>query len=194
MKRLVLVALLASTIAVPAHAQVRVGIDIGIQLPAPPALVVIPESPVYYAPSAPANVFFYAHQYWAFAKGGWYVGPSWSGPWVVVEPAYVPVPVLRVPVRYYAAPRRVGRGGVVKRRRSGAHPTDVSGTRRRTSATGVSVRSSGIGTAARDARRDSPSRAAAESTGKSDSPGCVRRVENGRHVPIDGRQLLTLMP
>ena len=57
MRRLVLVALLATTIAVPAHAQVRVGIDIGIQLPAPPPLVVIPESPVYYAPSAPANVF-----------------------------------------------------------------------------------------------------------------------------------------
>src|SRR5499427_1970281 len=50
------------------------------------------------------NVFFCTHQYWAFAKGGWYVGPSCSGPWVVVEPAYVPMPVLRVPVRYYAAP------------------------------------------------------------------------------------------
>ena len=104
MKRLVLIALLATTIAVPAHAQVRVGIDIGIQLPGPPALVVIPESPVYYAPRAPDNVFFYAHQYWAFAKGGWYVGPSWNGPWGAVEPAYVPIPILHVPVRYYSAP------------------------------------------------------------------------------------------
>jgi len=104
MKRFVLAALLATTIAVPAHAQVRVGIDIGIQLPGPPALVVIPESPVYYAPRAPANVFFYAHQYWGFAGGGWYVGPSWNGPWVAVEPAYVPIPILHVPVRYYSAP------------------------------------------------------------------------------------------
>ena len=104
MKRLVVAALLVTTIAVPAHAQVRVGIDIGIQLPAPPVLVAIPEVPVYYAPRAPANVFFYAHQYWAFAKDGWYVGPSWSGPWVVVEPAHVPMPILQVPVRYYSAP------------------------------------------------------------------------------------------
>jgi hypothetical protein len=66
--------------------------------------VVVPGAPVYYAPRAPANVFFYAHQYWAFAKGGWYVGPSWNGPWAVVEPAYVPAPILQVPVRYYPAP------------------------------------------------------------------------------------------
>ena len=104
MTRLVLVTLLVITVVVPAHAQVRVGIDIGIQLPGPPALVVVPGAPVYYAPRAPANVFFYAHQYWAFAKGGWYVGPSWNGPWAVVEPVYVPVPILHVPVRYYPAP------------------------------------------------------------------------------------------
>jgi len=104
MKRFVLAALVAGTIAVPAHAQVQVGIDVGIQLPSPPALVVIPESPVYYAPRAPANVFFYGHQYWAFARSVWYVGPSWNGPWVVVEPAYVPMPILRVPVRYYPVP------------------------------------------------------------------------------------------
>src|SRR5262252_10031793 len=104
MKRFVLAALLATTIAVPAHAQVRVGIDIDIQLPGPPALVVIPDSPVYYAPRASANVFFYAHQYWGFADGGWYVGPSWSGPWTVVPPMSVPAPVLHVPVRYYPVP------------------------------------------------------------------------------------------
>lgn len=104
MKRLILVALLVTASAVPAQAQVRVGIDIGINLPGPPALVVVPGAPVYYAPRAPANVFFYAHQYWAFASGGWYVGAGWGGPWAVVEPAFVPLPLLRVPVRYYPAP------------------------------------------------------------------------------------------
>src|SRR3989441_2653722 len=73
----------ASLIASPAEAQVHV--DIGINLPGPPALVVVPGTPVYYAPRAPANVFFYAHQYWVFGDGGWYVGPTWSGPWAVVE-------------------------------------------------------------------------------------------------------------
>ncbi len=94
--------------AVPAQAQVHV--DIGINLPGPPALVVVPGEPVYYAPRAPANVFFYANQYWIFGTGGWYVGPTWSGPWAVVGPAYVPAPILRVPIRYYPAPPPHWRG------------------------------------------------------------------------------------
>ena len=56
MKRLVLGTLLVAAVAVPAHAQVRVGVDIGIQLPGPPALVVVPGAPVYYAPRAPAKL------------------------------------------------------------------------------------------------------------------------------------------
>ncbi len=104
MKRFMLGTLLVLAGAVPVHAQVRVGIDIGIQLPGPPALVPIPGIPVYYAPRAPANVFFYAGQYWAFANSGWFVGPTWNGPWGVVAPVYVPAPLLGVPVRYYAAP------------------------------------------------------------------------------------------
>ena len=104
MTRLVLGALLVAAVAAPAPAQVRVGVDIGIRLPGPPALVVVPGGPVYYAPRAPANIFFYSHNYWVFTDGGWYVGPTWNGPWSVVEPAYVPRPILQVPVRYYHAP------------------------------------------------------------------------------------------
>jgi hypothetical protein len=99
MRRLVLGVLIVLAVAVPARAQVR--IDIGIQLPGPPALVVIPGAPVYYAPRAPANVFFYGDQYWLFHGNGWYAGSTWNGPWVVVEPVYLPAPILRVPVRYY---------------------------------------------------------------------------------------------
>ena len=99
---------MACLAAGPALAQVHV--DIGINLPGPPALVVVPGVPVYYAPRAPANVFFYANQYWAFASGGWYVGPAWNGPWVVVGPGYVPAPILRVPVRYYPVPPPQWRG------------------------------------------------------------------------------------
>jgi hypothetical protein len=102
--------LLVVLLVVPAPAQVRV--DIGINLPAPPSLIVVPGTPVYYAPRAPANVFLYGHQYYAFTNGGWYVGPNWNGPWVVVEPAFVPVPVLRVPVRYYPVPPPQWRGWV----------------------------------------------------------------------------------
>jgi hypothetical protein len=105
---LLIAALLVLLLTVPAPAQVRV--DIGIHLPSPPSLVIVPGTPVYYAPQAPANVFLYGHQYWAFNNGGWYTGPNWTGPWVVVEPAVVPVPVLRVPVRYYPAPPGHWRG------------------------------------------------------------------------------------
>jgi hypothetical protein len=94
-----LAGLIVMALAVPAWGQVH--IDIGIRLPAPPTLTVIPGVPVYYAPQAPANVFFYGHQYWLFHGNGWYVGPTWNGPWVVVEPIHLPVPILRVPVRYY---------------------------------------------------------------------------------------------
>jgi hypothetical protein len=99
MRRIVAVMLVVLAVAVPAAAQVRV--DIGIQLPGPPALVIIPGAPVYYARQAPANVFFYGHQYWLFHGNGWFAGPSWNGPWVVVEPGYLPAPILRIPVRYY---------------------------------------------------------------------------------------------
>lgn len=103
MRRFVLPLLLMMALALTsAHAQVR--IEIGIQLPGPPSLVVIPGMPVYFAPRAPANIFFYADQYWAFSHSGWYVGPTWNGPWVVVAPGYVPMPILQVPVRYYPAP------------------------------------------------------------------------------------------
>jgi hypothetical protein len=106
--QLLLGALLVAAMVVPVHAQVQV--DLGIQLPGPPPLVVIPGSPVYYAPRTPANVFFFGHRYWVFANNGWYVGPNWNGPWAIVEPTYVPSPILNVPVRYYPAPPPPWRG------------------------------------------------------------------------------------
>ena len=107
-------------------------------------VIVIPGTPVYYAPSAPANVFFYAHEYWICTGDGWYVGPTWNGPWAVVEPVYVPPPILQVPVRYYPVPLRTGEEGVVMGR-SGSHTTDVNGAKKRTSGTGVNASSPGIG-------------------------------------------------
>ena len=77
----IIAALLVVALATPVHAQVHV--NIGIHFPAPPPLVVVPETPqVQYVPPAPAmpadpaNVFFYNGQYWAFVNGGWYVGPD----------------------------------------------------------------------------------------------------------------------
>lgn len=58
MRRLVLAALIVAALAAPSQAQVHV--NVGIALPGPPTLAVIPGAPVYYAPGAPVNVFFYA--------------------------------------------------------------------------------------------------------------------------------------
>ena len=99
MRRLPLAVLIVAALAAPSHAQVQ--INVGINLPGPPALAIIPEAPAYYAPGAPANVFFYGHQYWLFHGDAWYYGPGWNGPWVVVAPVHGPVPILRIPVRYY---------------------------------------------------------------------------------------------
>src|SRR4029078_11670772 len=95
----VFAAILATLVPVRVHAQVR--IDIGIQLPASPPFVVIPGMPVYYAPSTPANVFFYGHQYWAFQGGGWYVGSSWNGPWAIVETLRRPRPAFSWSISYF---------------------------------------------------------------------------------------------
>src|SRR5207249_4139709 len=82
-------------------AQAQVSVNIGINLPTPPSLVIVPGTPVAYAPAVPANYFFYGGQYYVFSSNAWYVGPRFNGPWVVVPPAYVPLPILSVPVRYY---------------------------------------------------------------------------------------------
>jgi len=103
---LIVSTLLAVVMATPVYAQVHV--DIGIHFPAPPPLVVVPETPrVQYVPTEPteaANLFLYNGQYWAFANGDWYVSRGYNGPWIVVEPQFVPRPILLVPVRYYHIP------------------------------------------------------------------------------------------
>jgi len=93
------------------HAQVSVGVgvavpgvSIGINLPVYPELVRVPGYPVYYAPQASSNYFFYDGLYWVYAGDSWYASSWYNGPWYLVAPERVPLYVLRVPVRYYRAP------------------------------------------------------------------------------------------
>lgn len=88
----------------PAHADVRVGVNIGINVSAYPELVPIPGYPVYYDPYASSNYFFYDGLYWVYLDDNWYSSDWYNGPWILAEPVYVPVFVLRVPVRYYRRP------------------------------------------------------------------------------------------
>jgi len=96
-----------------AHAQVGVqvgvgvalpGVQIGINMPAYPHLVAVPGYPVYYAPGASSNYFFYDGAYWVYRGDNWYVSSWYAGPWYAVRPYDVPAFLLRVPVRYYRDP------------------------------------------------------------------------------------------
>jgi hypothetical protein len=80
------------------------GVSIGIHVPAYPRLVRVPGYPVYYDPRMSLNLFFYDGLYWVFVGDAWYASDWYDGPWVLVEPVYVPVYLLRVPVRYYRRP------------------------------------------------------------------------------------------
>jgi hypothetical protein len=79
-------------------------VDIDINLSLFPELVPVPGYPVYYAPQADLNYFFYDGMYWVYEDDGWYTSNWYDGPWEYVDPEEVPVYVLRVPVRYYRRP------------------------------------------------------------------------------------------
>ena len=116
----------ASDLAVmPFRAQadsVSIGVNIGSPPPppppayvvaAPPQLVVVPGTPVYYAPSLSVNFFAYGGRYYTHHNGAWFVATTYNGPWGFVAMERVPQPVLAVPVAYYKAPpgHMKGRGG-----------------------------------------------------------------------------------
>jgi len=98
-----------------AKAQVSIGIglpnvNIGINLPTLPELVPVPGCPVYYAPQLNANYFFYDGMYWVYQNDNWYASSWYNGPWGVVDPLVVPLPILGIPVGYYRQPPVYFRG------------------------------------------------------------------------------------
>lgn len=102
MRKLVSILVTAAFACAPAFAQASVSIAVDvIQYP---VMQRIPGYPVYYAPHLHANYFFYDGLYWVYTDGEWYASPWYDGPWDLVAIDSVPLFVLRVPVRYYAAP------------------------------------------------------------------------------------------
>jgi len=90
--------------AAAVQAQVSVGIHIGVNVPSYPTLVAVPGYPVYYAPQASANYFFYDGLYWVYVDDNWYASSWYNGPWALTSRDHVPLFVLRIPVRYYRHP------------------------------------------------------------------------------------------
>ena len=70
----------------------------------------VPGYPVYYNPRGDLNYFFYDGLYWVFDGDNWYASSWYDGPWDQIDPYYVPVYVLRIPVRYYHRPPTYFRG------------------------------------------------------------------------------------
>ena len=86
---------------------VKINIGLGVPpivLTTPPQLVVVPGTPVYYAPDVQANLFVYKGRYYTVANGVWSRAPAYSGPWAVIQIGQVPAPVLSVLVEYYKIP------------------------------------------------------------------------------------------
>lgn len=103
---IVLSMLLGSVIS----AQAQISINIGINVPSYPQLVLVPGYPVYYDPRANSNYFFYDGLYWVYKGDNWYRSSWYNGPWQLTGPEYVPLFVLRIPVRYYRRPPVYFRG------------------------------------------------------------------------------------
>ena len=80
----------------PAAAQVSFGISapgvsIGIDMASYPQLVRVPGYPVYYAPHAATNYFFYDGMYWVYRQDDWYASSWYNGPWARVDRQAVPL-------------------------------------------------------------------------------------------------------
>src|SRR5687768_13683331 len=108
--------------AQPAHADVNVGINIGVPAPppplvvaSPPTVVIVPGTTVYHSPSVGFNLFVFGGRYYSLHNGTWFVATTVGRPWTVIEAHRVPPPVLGVPVTYYKIPpghaKRMGGGG-----------------------------------------------------------------------------------
>jgi hypothetical protein len=101
--------------AISVHGQISVdvevpGVNVGINMQSYPELVPVPGYPVYYAPQANSNYFFYDGLYWVYQQDNWYSSSWYNGPWQSVGPMDVPPFVLRIPVRYYREPPEYFRG------------------------------------------------------------------------------------
>jgi hypothetical protein len=89
----------------PAGAEVSVNINIGpppIVVAAPPALVMVPQSKVYFVPDPQVDVFFYGGYWWSPRGERWYQARAYKGPWVVMERTRVPRAVIYMPRDYRA--------------------------------------------------------------------------------------------
>jgi hypothetical protein len=96
---------LAAAGAGAARGEVSVNINLGpppIVVAEPPAVVLVPESRVYFVPDPHIDVFFYDGYWWSPRGERWYRARAYNGPWVVMERSRVPRSVIYMPRDYRA--------------------------------------------------------------------------------------------
>jgi len=114
-KRIIITAIgiagvLLMTILVPVAANAGVNVTVNVPLPplvipAPPGLVVIPNTYVYYPPDVGVDIFFY-HGYWYRPYHGyWYRARGYNGPWGPIAIERVPRAVYGIPPGFRSGPR-----------------------------------------------------------------------------------------
>ena len=101
--------LVAAGLALPAPARSQVSVNVNIGSPPPvvvaqPVLVPVQASPVLYAPSHGADLFFYDGRYYTVRDDHWFYAARVNSPWVAITVGKVPRQVLAVPVAYYRVP------------------------------------------------------------------------------------------
>jgi hypothetical protein len=105
MKKIIILAtMLLLLLGFSGQGMAKIRININIPLPpafvfsAPPQLVVIPGTYVYYYPDVDFDIFFYAGYWYRPNSGYWYRSTSYDGPWVYIERA--PSVLLSLPPNY----------------------------------------------------------------------------------------------
>ncbi|MBI5099158.1 MAG: hypothetical protein HZB30_07945 [Nitrospirae bacterium] len=92
---------------------VNFNIAIGMGLPPPPvvftrppALYVIPGTPVYYVPEIERQLYFYSGNWYRLYDGYWYRAVYNNGPWMYLPPVSIPYVFRDLSPRYYRVPPR----------------------------------------------------------------------------------------
>ena len=101
--------LVAAGLMLPATARGQVSVNVNIGQPPPvvvarPVLVPVHASPVYYAPSYGADLFFHDGRYYTVRDDQWFYAARVNTPWVAIAIGKVPRQILAVPVTYYRVP------------------------------------------------------------------------------------------
>ncbi|MFA5928975.1 MAG: hypothetical protein WC838_06735 [Candidatus Margulisiibacteriota bacterium] len=96
-------ALLVIGAAGTAQAEIDINIKIGsppVIVAGSPALVLIPQTGIYFVPGIVQNIFFYNEYWWTLKGDRWTWAKQYIGPWEAVQRKNVPAYLFKVPKNY----------------------------------------------------------------------------------------------